>query len=151
MNRGNRNTQLAHAIGETMAFGKSIMSFDMLHNIVTSCYFYIPYDREGTHLGLPPRTSIFQEVAEIQSQLLLNGELESEYAVMFTSRLGTHPHSLVECMDVRSIKVQGIRVCDRFPWQLDGLKKDYLNNEDGQGGIYQYDKGEITRVDWDHG
>jgi hypothetical protein len=151
MKRGRRTDRVAQAIGEAMTYGNCIMTFDMLHNFASSGYYYIPYDREGEYLGLPPRESIFQEVAQMQTQLMLKGELESEYAILFTSRLGTLPNALIKDMDVRSIRVQLIRFCSKFPWELDKLKKDYLRSADGQGNIYEYNDGEITTIDWDYG
>lgn len=151
MKRGRRTDRVAHAIGEAMTYGNCIMTLDMLHNFASSGYYYIPYDREGERLGLPPRESIFQEVAQMETQLMLKGDLESEYAILFTSRVGTNLNALVKDMDVRSIQVQLIRFCSKFPWALDDLKKDYLNSADGQGNIYEYKDGEITTIDWDYG
>ena len=147
----NRADRVARAIGEAMTYGRCLMTFDLLHNLASKAYYYIPYDREAEPLGLPPRTSIFEEVARHQSQILLKGDLESEYAILFTSRLGTRPNALIKDKDVQSIRVLLVRYCSKFPWSLDDLKKDYLNSEDGQGNIYEYNNGEITPIDWDYG
>jgi len=151
MKRGFKTDRVAQAIGEAMTYGSCLMTFDALLNLASTGYYYIPYDREAEPLGLPPRTSVFEEVARHQSQILLNGDLESEYAILFTSRLGTRPNALIKDKDVLSIRVQLVRYCSKFPWSLDELKKDYLNSGDGQGNIYEYNNGEITTIDWDYG
>lgn len=146
MKQNPRTLAIARAVGEALAFGQSLLTFDMLHNSLRHGYYYIPFDRERMWLPLPPHPDLFMDIPALESDALMqcvkNDADPADYGVLLTSRI--HDNKPV------SIGIQPVRHCMHLPWNLTEFKQQYLLDESGVDNIYSLKHGVSTPIDWDY-